>query len=180
MSLIVDISASCTIRNTDNDLTEVPALGSPIRQAVSKTCAFWYEFPPFVPIPAAPFIDEFNRLADQKGWGKRQRRKYLVKALSAEIDFHGEKTSGLVGWQRLCQELRIETEPMQSNTKCKKILRSRFINLYTLLDHRRNPEIPVVCFDSFKELVHDVRRTGNFPRECAKQDRYIKFLLKRM
>lgn len=124
--------ASCTIRNTDNDLTEVPAPGSPIRQAVSKTCAFWYQFSPFVPIPAAPFIDEFNRLADQKGWGKRQRRKYLVEALSAEMDFHGEKASGSVGWQRLCQELRIDTEPMQSNTKCKKVKFQTLIMTYAV------------------------------------------------
>ncbi|KAJ6192061.1 hypothetical protein J3E72DRAFT_204721 [Bipolaris maydis] len=149
------------------------------RQTASKTCVFWDEFPPFVPNRTKPFKEEFGRLANQEGWGKKTKREYLVKALNAEIDFHSDKTSGLVRWQRLCQELGLSNEP-KSKTQCKRILKSRFVNLYTLLDHRRNPDVPVVCFNSCKELLHDIRRTGNFPRECAKHDGYMKIFLQRL
>jgi hypothetical protein len=54
------------------------------------------------------------------------------------------------------------------------------VNLYSLVDHRRNPDVAVRCFDSFKELVHDIGETGSFPRECAKKEGYMKVLLKRM
>ena len=54
------------------------------------------------------------------------------------------------------------------------------MNLYSVVDHRRNPDVPVVCFKSFKELVQDIDKTGTFPRQCAKRDRYINVLLRKM
>lgn len=98
-----------------------------------KLCPFWNEFLLFSPDPAAPFLDEFRRLANHMKWSKRKKREYLVKALNAEIDFHGDESFGLVRWQRLCQELRIGSEPesseLKSVTKCKKV------SLGTLLKH---------------------------------------------
>lgn len=119
---------SRTVLNmSDNDLLKAPASESPVRQAASKTCTFWNEFPTFVPRPTAPFMEEFNRLANQEGWGKKKKRGYLVKALTAEIDFHSDGTKGLVRWQHLCQELGLSSEP-ESNTKCKKVRLKTFVN----------------------------------------------------
>jgi hypothetical protein len=90
-----------------------------------KLCPFWNEFLLFSPDPAALFLDEFRRLANHMKWSKKKKREYLVKALNAEIDFHGDESIGLVRWQRLCQELGIgseaESSELKSVTKCKKV-----------------------------------------------------------
>lgn len=103
-----------------NILPKVLVPENPVRQTASKTCAFWYTFPPFAPNPAAPFQEEFNHLANQEGWSKKEKRMYLVEALNAEINFHSDDKRGLVRYQRLWQELGLSGEP-QSNTQCKKV-----------------------------------------------------------
>ncbi|KAI0572066.1 hypothetical protein Alg130_10643 [Pyrenophora tritici-repentis] len=132
--------------------------------AAPKTNAFWLQFPGFATNPAARFLHEFESLASRMAWSKKERHKKLAEALAGEIDFHGDKSSGLVRWQRLCREVGVGSDP-ESITKCKKVLEAHFVNLYSLVDHRRNPEFPVVHFTSFKELRQDIHRTGTFPRQ---------------
>ena len=86
----------------------------------SEVCEFWLQFPRFVPNPTAPFVEEFDRLARDMAWSAKNRRKNLVKALAAEIDFHCDGSSGLIRWQRLCQELGVGSKPA-SITQCKKV-----------------------------------------------------------
>ncbi|KAL6149764.1 hypothetical protein ACJBU6_11298 [Exserohilum turcicum] len=187
------------VHMNQNDPVEVPAPECRSSPMTSEASAFWSRFPPFVPRPRAPFLVEFGRLVDQEGWSKTTKRRYLVEALNSEIDFHSDTTSGLARWQRLCNDFELSSKAI-SNTKCKsvcpaiffsfqekisaktpgKVLRSRFVNLYTLVDYRRNPDVPLVYFNSYRELVHDIRKTGHFPRQCAKQDGYIKIFLKKM
>ena len=104
----------------DHDSLEVPIPESHLSRGTAKSCTFWDEFPPFVPRPAAPFVQEFNRLANQEGWGKKKKRGYLAKALSEEIDFHSDVPRGLNRWRRLCHELGVSGEP-ESITRCKKV-----------------------------------------------------------
>ena len=42
------------------------------------------------------------------------------------------------------------------------------VNLYSVIDHMRNPEIKVVTYETIRELRLSVRKMGTFPRECAK------------
>lgn len=115
------------------DPLTVSTPNDPIRQVPSKSCAFWNNFLSFVPEPAAPFVDEFNRLAKHRRWRKKEKREYLAKALTAEIDFHSDKSSGLVRWKRLCQEVRVGSEP-ESITKCKKVSPKTLLNHLGMAD----------------------------------------------
>lgn len=42
------------------------------------------------------------------------------------------------------------------------------INLYSMIDNRRNPEIRIVQYKSHKQLRNNIRKKGTFPREAAK------------
>ncbi|KAF2848326.1 hypothetical protein T440DRAFT_536464 [Plenodomus tracheiphilus IPT5] len=106
--------------------------------------------------------------------------------MSADVGDTSERASTDAG-TKLCpfsnKFLLISPDRLQA-------LKPRFVNLYSLVDHRRNPDVAVKCFDSFKELVHDIGKNGkfstgvckegSFPRECAKKEGYMKVLLKRM
>jgi hypothetical protein len=55
------------------------------------------------------------------------------------------------------------------------------VNLYNLIDYCRNPAFEVRRFTSYAEFSRYTRKKGNtFPKECAKQDGFIKVLLKKM
>lgn len=100
---------------------ELPTSEDPADQITAKTCAFWTEFRNFSPDPTAPFLKDFERLAQLESWSKNKKRKNLVKALNSEIDFHGEdKSMELVRWHRLCQEIGVDSKPT-SVTACKRV-----------------------------------------------------------
>ncbi|KNG52829.1 hypothetical protein TW65_09348 [Stemphylium lycopersici] len=157
----------------------VTASRNTTHQATPNLCPFWLEFPRFDPDAEAPFVTEFEKLANLMCWSAKMRQKQLTKALAAEIEFHGGNLSRLERWQSLCSEVGVGSEPA-SITQCKKALQSRFVNLFNLVDHRRNRSIQVVCFSSFKHLYEDIRNTGKFPRDCAKRDGCMKALLRRV
>lgn len=54
------------------------------------------------------------------------------------------------------------------------------VNLYNLLDHRRDPNVKIRRFKSHVEFCMYTCKGKMFPRECAKQDGFIKVLLKKM
>lgn len=59
-------------------------------------------------------------------------------------------------------------------------LKPVFVNLFNLVDHRRNPELKVLPFQSRGEFNKFTRNGHEFPRNCAKQEGFIKVLLKKM
>jgi hypothetical protein len=169
-----------------------------------KASSFWYRYPGFEPDPRAPFKLELGRLCKHVGARTKKEKKDLqTEALTAEIKFHyGSSMSRLDRWQELCEEVGIEKIPT-SITQCQKVCiacpanrpRSRrllstadfhqvlkpiFINLFNLVDHRRNPELKVLRFQSYGEFNEFTRKGHEFPRNCAKQEGFIKVLLKKM
>ncbi|KAF1947866.1 hypothetical protein EJ02DRAFT_449343 [Clathrospora elynae] len=141
---------------------------------------FWSQFLGFTPTPTATFKDEFTRLANLNGWDKNSRYKYLVEALNTEIAFHyGIVLHKLDRWQELCKDVGVEDVPT-SITKCKKALKSVFVNLFNLINHKRNPEINIVDFKSRHALCRNIRAGKKFPKNCAKQDGFIRVLLTKM
>ncbi|CAO2647917.1 Nn.00g088390.m01.CDS01 [Neocucurbitaria sp. VM-36] len=145
-----------------------------------QSSPFWYQFPGFVPSATTTFKEEFARLAKHQAWGAKAKRKHQITALNDEVAFHyGTCMQKLDRWQELCQEVGIEKIPT-SITQCKKALQSVFVNLFNLIDHRRNPEVKIVHFKSYGEFSRNVRAGNKFPRECAKQDGFIKVLLKKL
>ena len=84
--------------------------------------------PAFTPDPHAPLIDEFNRLARQSNWSKKDpfrrlmwdwlvREEYQRLVLRVQDGSTGPQLSD---WQRLCGELGVGGE-WESIRKCKKV-----------------------------------------------------------
>ncbi|KAL6711227.1 hypothetical protein ACN47E_005758 [Coniothyrium glycines] len=141
---------------------------------------FWKQFPGFTPVPTATFKDEFARLAKHQGWSTKMKRAEQNVALTAEIRYHyGTCLTKLDRWQELCEETGIENIPT-SITKCKKALQNVFVNLFNLIDHRRNPNVKIIRFQSYGDFCRHVRAGNKFPRNCAKEDGFINALLKRI
>ncbi|KAJ4382303.1 hypothetical protein N0V86_002637 [Didymella sp. IMI 355093] len=142
---------------------------------------FWYQYPGFEPDPRTPFKHELGRLCKHVGaTSKKEKKNLQTEALTAEIKYHyGAHMSRLDRWQELCEEVGIEKIP-SSITQCQKVLKPVFVNLFNLVDHRRNPELKVLRFQSFSEFNKFTRNGHEFPRNCAKQEGFIKVLLKKM
>lgn len=73
--------------------------------------------------PTAPLLDEFRRLALNRGW-KDQDQVYRTerqKCLGSAFDqYFGKGSRNLEGWQDLCRDVAIEPVP-SSITKCRKV-----------------------------------------------------------
>ncbi|KAF2633689.1 hypothetical protein BU25DRAFT_381337 [Macroventuria anomochaeta] len=150
-------------------------------QSPPKASPFWYQYPGFEPDPRAPFKHELGRMCKHVGAKTKKEKKDLqTKALTAEIKYHyGAHMSRLDRWQELCEEVGIEKIPT-SITQCQKVLKPVFVNLFNLVDHRRNPDLKVLRFQSYGEFNNFTRKGHEFPRNCAKQEGFIKVLLKKM
>ncbi|KAL1800498.1 hypothetical protein ACET3X_000840 [Alternaria dauci] len=128
----------------------------------------WYGFSGFVHNPRAPFKEVFERLARIKGWNGEIKRHNMVALLRLEVAFWNSKdVDKLEGYQYLCREMGIEKIPC-SVAQAKKALRSLKVNLYSVIDHMRNPEIKIVTYKTMHELRLSVYKMGTFPRDCAK------------
>lgn len=166
-------------------------------QSTPKASPFWYQFPGFEPDPRAPFKHELGRLYKHvSAKTKKERKDLQTQALTAEIKFHyGASMSRLDRWQELCEEVGIEKIPtsitqcqkvsMSARLRCAcanmpKVLKPVFVNLFNLVDHRRNPDLKIVRFKSYGEFNNFTRKGHEFPRDCAKQEGFIKVLLKKM
>ncbi|KAF9696932.1 hypothetical protein EKO04_004829 [Ascochyta lentis] len=150
-------------------------------ESLPDASPFWYQYPGFEPDPRAPFKHELGRLCKHVGAKTKGEKKTLqTEALTAEIKYHyGASMSRLDRWQELCEEVGIEKIPT-SITQCQKVLKPVFVNLFNLVDHRRNPDLKVLRFQSYGEFNKFTKKGYEFPRGCAKQEGFIKILLKKM
>ncbi|KZM27874.1 uncharacterized protein EKO05_0004896 [Ascochyta rabiei] len=166
----VEGTTSASQSGTTDDAQPLPD-GSP----------FWYQYPGFEPDPRASFKDELGRLCKHVGAKTKGEKKTLqAKALTAEIEYHyGASMSRLDRWQELCEEVGIEKIPT-SITQCQKVLKPVFVNLFNLIDHRRNPDLKVLRFQSYGEFSKFTKKGHEFPRSCAKQEGFIRALLKKI
>jgi hypothetical protein len=101
-------------------------------------------------------------------------------------------------WQQLCEDVGIDVVPT-SIRQCRKVclydtrhsswlhnaniaqtVTPVLVNLYNVIDHRRNPDVKVLRFKSYGEFCRYTRAGHTFPRECAKQDGLISVLLKKI
>ncbi|OAL49509.1 hypothetical protein IQ07DRAFT_644667 [Pyrenochaeta sp. DS3sAY3a] len=169
----------------ENDGTKTSNLSEAARKDIAnsspqKSSPFWLQFDTFVPEPSAPFRDEFNRLSRHQKWGKQKQKQQKIKALTAEISFHfSQEAEILVSLQDLCEEHGVGNDPT-SITQCKKALKSVFVNIYDIIDHRRCPDYEIVYFHSYNAYRRSLVRSARFPLKCAKQTNSIKVFLKRL
>jgi len=170
--------SSAAVATTPGDEPISEPSPNPATTSIASTCPFWYQFDGFAPSPTAKFKHEFARLAKSQGWGSSQKRKRQLEALRAEVAFHhGTCTHKLVQWQKLCEEMSVETN-LPSIVQCKKALKKVYINLWDVVDHRRNPELPITHFKSHAKFYRAICGSNTFPREIAKEDGFINVLLR--
>ncbi|KAG9192029.1 hypothetical protein G6011_10763 [Alternaria panax] len=129
----------------------------------------WNDFTDFVHRPNAPFKEEFERLALIKGWNRRIKRQNLVALLRTEVEFFwsSDDVDKLECYNQKGKQL--SPAPLTNrDTDDEQALRPLKVNLYSVIDHMRNPEIKVVTYKTIRELRLSVRKIGTFPRDCAK------------
>jgi hypothetical protein len=110
--------------NTTITITAMTSTGA------SNAGAWFLKFPPFVYDNAAGLQSNFNRLASDRKWGKKLKRKRWVECQQEEFDYaFGTDTTKLEKWQELCRDVKI-VEPPGSITQCKKVIIPQNLQVY--------------------------------------------------
>ena len=82
---------------------------------------YFSQFSTFTPDVDASFLTQFNALALNQGWTKKQKTRHRAEAIQTEFDHvYGTDTTKLETWQALCREVGVSVVP-GSITKCKKV-----------------------------------------------------------
>ncbi|KAF2796379.1 hypothetical protein K505DRAFT_300303 [Melanomma pulvis-pyrius CBS 109.77] len=146
---------------------------------INTNSSYWARFAGFVPDPTANLISEFERLSIHQGWSRKTKasRRRFAEACEAEFDHHFVVgASKLQTWQALCVEVGVGPVPA-SITQCKKALNRVLVNLVNLIDHRRNPAVKLLIFQSFREFQNYTMAGRIFPKRLAKADGFLKIFL---
>ncbi|KAI4955401.1 hypothetical protein J4E91_001261 [Alternaria rosae] len=161
-----EISGGVEIPNTATEHSDAESESSSLELDENPA---WGEYTNFVHRPSASFKLEFERLARTKGWVGRIKRQHLVELLTSEVEFYwgADDVDKLEYYQFLCQKMDIKQMPL-TVTQAKNALRPLKVNLYSVIDHLRNPKIEIITYKTIHELRQSVRKKGTFPRQCAK------------
>ncbi|KAF2866283.1 hypothetical protein BDV95DRAFT_611747 [Massariosphaeria phaeospora] len=123
----------------------------------------------------------FAQLAITEGLSRKsrayhdRRSAFYVQAFESEF---GTSATDLEAWQAFCRE--VGATPGLSITKCKKALKGIHVNLINLLGHRYNPTVvPLIRFESFAHFRAYTRK-HIFPKKKAKEDSFLKVLLRQI
>ncbi|KLU92348.1 hypothetical protein MAPG_11294 [Magnaporthiopsis poae ATCC 64411] len=136
------------------------------------------KFEDFTPDDAAPFDDEFSRLASSQQWvpGSQEYTRQRTIAMREELSLHffsqlppavkledvdeegeGEDVKelsaeevALQGYQALCREVGID-DPSDDVAVCKRALKSTLVNIVDLIDTRRTGK-DVKVWDDFAKF----------------------------
>ena len=160
--------------------------------------AWFQQFENFVHDPTVGIRSNFERLAAQRSWGNRLKQRRWAECQEEEFGYaYGTNTTKLEIWQRLCREVHI-SDPPDSITQCRQVRRvasdaksaanrdevlgSRnvLVNLINLIDHR-NIGVEVIRFKSYSKFRAYTTLPGNmFPLKKAKEDGFIRALLRKL
>ncbi|KAF2747083.1 hypothetical protein M011DRAFT_526457 [Sporormia fimetaria CBS 119925] len=140
---------------------------------------YWYKFPGFTPNPNVGISTEFRRLAKFMGWEGYKRDEEKIEAYGSEIEFHWGRDdhNKLTGLKDICNELGVAGN-LTTITQMVKALKAHHINVVNLINHRRNPNLPIIRFPTRKAFVKYTGKPGNTcPKEAAKRVAWVKVLL---
>lgn len=165
-----------------------------------ETTDYFLRFPNFQRKSTVSLSSEFSLLAQQMRWkkdSKRYKREWSF-FLSSEFNIHyGSHATKLENWQALCIELGI-CHSIESISKCRKVgpsdaqpavllcftkltaqaLGNIHVNLVDLVNSRRTGQ-KVEHFPNVTTLRKYTRETNKiFPRSAAKEDGFLKALLR--
>ena len=147
----------------------------------SKAGTWFLQFPPFVYDPTADLRSNFERLATSRNWGEKLKRKRWAACQIEEFgNAYGTNTTRLESWQNLCREVHIP-DPPDSINKCRNVLGGKnvWVNLVNLIDHR-NIGVEVIRFRNRAEFLNYTKPDRVFPKKAAKEEGFIKALLRRL
>ncbi|KAL8396581.1 hypothetical protein RB594_003600 [Gaeumannomyces avenae] len=164
------------------------------------------KFEDFKPDDAAPFDQEFSRLASSQEWvpGSQEYTRQRTIAMREELQLHyfsqpppkleavdeedeeAEPASAqeiaLRGYQELCREVGLDEEAAGGNVdECKKALKSTLVNIVDLIDARRtHAKVEVwTDFEKFRAYtLQDGKRID--PNEARASPGYLASLLQRL
>jgi len=159
--------------------------------------AWFQQFENFVHDPTVGIRSNFERLAAQRSWGNRLKQRRWAECQEEEFGYaYGTNTTKLEIWQRLCREVHI-SDPPDSITQCRQVRRvvsdaksaanrgevlgSRnvLVNLMNLIDHR-NIGVEVIRFQNYSKFRAYTCPKRVFPLRKAKEDGFIKALLRKL
>ncbi|OAK94942.1 hypothetical protein IQ06DRAFT_284892 [Phaeosphaeriaceae sp. SRC1lsM3a] len=150
----------------------------------AKDVSDWFSaFAKFTYDPVSGLKSNFDRLAIQRGWGRKLKRKRWTECQTncfAALYGGVAEESKLEKWQDLCREVHI-ADPPESITGCKKVLGSRnvLVNLVNLIDHR-SIGVAVIRFETYRAFQNYTLNGCIYPREEAKKEGFIKALLRKL
>ncbi|KAF2444630.1 hypothetical protein P171DRAFT_472669 [Karstenula rhodostoma CBS 690.94] len=154
------------------------ALPAPATSSVSD----WFSnFAGFQYEPSSGLRRNFDRLASQRGWGRKLEKKRWTECQTtcfAALYGGDADKNKLEKWQDLCREVHI-TDPPDSISGCRKALGSRdvLVNLVNLIDHR-SIGVPVIRFKNYSSFRAYTTGGCVYPKKKAKEEGFIKALLR--
>ncbi|KAI1666386.1 hypothetical protein L13192_10070 [Pyrenophora tritici-repentis] len=150
----------------------------------NRQAGIWFrQFHPFVYDPTAGLLSNFTRLAAQRNWGPKLRRRRWTECQEEEFGHaFGTDTNKLAAWQELCREVGIVEEEVPGSIRgCRTVLGSPkvLVNLVNLIDHR-NLGVEVIRFKSFAQFRAFTVPNHIFPKNKAKEEGFIRALLRKV
>ncbi|CAK5279655.1 unnamed protein product [Mycena citricolor] len=141
--------------------------------------SFWTSLRGFDHDPTAPLREEFDRLAEQRGWKLKSEnyKQNWVRCALEEFGYQfGRDEDRLAGWQALCAIVGVTDVP-DTIVGCRAIMKKTWVNIYDLLDAQRTGG-PVVQHRTKHALrVYSLQNEKIFPKETAKENRFLAVLL---
>ncbi|KAH7077674.1 hypothetical protein BKA63DRAFT_592903 [Paraphoma chrysanthemicola] len=146
-----------------------------------QASAWFSTYPNFTYDPSTSLPSNFTRLAVAKRWGLKLKHKRWIACQTVLFDaLYGTDVTKLDKWQDLCREVGITDVPGNIK-KCKKVLGSPrvLVNLANLIEHRLSGE-EVIRFRNYDEFWKYTSKGRKFPLQAAKEDGFIKILLRKV
>ncbi|KAI9164021.1 hypothetical protein HJFPF1_05656 [Paramyrothecium foliicola] len=143
------------------------------------------KFEGFTPNESSSFNVEFASLALSQNWipGSQQYTEERTIALREELKRHyfprSKPDDVLAGYQALCQEVGLD--PGDSIIDCKRILKTKLVNIVDLIDARRTGKKVEIWEDFEKFRKYTLKDEHRISVERAKEDGgYLASLLQRL
>ncbi|KAI0571439.1 hypothetical protein Alg130_10884 [Pyrenophora tritici-repentis] len=164
------------IRQRTRRTSDVPAAASAASPSLLNPA--WNAWPNFTPDASATFKAEFKRLAATQGWSNKDRHAQLRSLLTSEVSFwwnaNGDK---LAQWRQLCEDMGFK-EDFRTIKQCKNALKPLKVNLYSVVNHKRNPIYPIVTYktrNALRSYVLHLALVLRYPRSGNSLiDRFIR------
>ncbi|KAF2088630.1 hypothetical protein K490DRAFT_11082, partial [Saccharata proteae CBS 121410] len=145
--------------------------------------AYFDQFTGFDTNPRSTLRHQFAHLASTLGWkeGSKEWKCGRAKLFGEEFASIFGSEGTLAEWQRFCASVGIEGIP-DTVKKCKKALRRNVhVNIINLLEHQRNPAVPLITYGSYRVFRSSISQPSMcFPRTAAKENEFLTQLLRKL